>query len=98
MGILTEPGTSAWEATMGPAMFLGNKGQRDAVVKDGWPFEGWAVCVVALSDMLQWCAPWRRQQAGRRASSLARKAATKGPSPRKRTRKMDTARRIWNSC
>ena len=26
--------------TMGPAMFLGNEGQRDGAVKDSWPFEG----------------------------------------------------------
>ena len=83
---------------MGPAMFLGNQGQRDGAVKDSSPFEDWAICAAALSDMLQWCVPWRRQQAGKRASSLARRAATKGPSPRKRTRKMDTARRIWDSC
>lgn len=79
---------------MGPAMFLGNKGQRDGAVKDSRLFECWAICAIAVSDMVQWCAPWRRQQAGKRASSLARRVATNGPNPRKMTRKMDTARRI----
>ena len=49
-------------------------------------------------DRTQWCAPWRRQHGGRRESSLSGRAAPSGPSQKSKIRKMESPRRIWNSC
>src|SRR5271157_6178032 len=46
--------------------------------------------------MAQWCAPWRRQQGGRRASSPASSVAISGPKPKKSTKNKESARRIWD--
>jgi hypothetical protein len=43
--------------------------------------------------MAQWCAPCRRQQGGRLASSLSMKTDN-GPSPKNAIRKMEKPRRI----
>jgi len=43
--------------------------------------------------MAQWCAPCRRQQGGRLASSLSMKTDS-GPSPKNRIRNMEKPRRI----
>jgi len=47
------------------------------------------------SDIAQWCAPWRRQQAGRRDSSSAWKAAESGPNPKKKIKQIESACRIF---
>ena len=49
-----------------------------------------AICIA----MAQWCAPWRRQQGGRRASSLAWSVPVRGHKPRNRTMKTESQRRI----
>ena len=49
-------------------------------------------------DMEQWCIPWRRQQGGKRESSLPGSATASGPRPKKRINKMENPRRIWNRC
>jgi hypothetical protein len=51
---------------------------------------GEAACI----SMAQWCAPCRRQQAGRLASWLASSADASGDSKKSRTRKMENPRRI----
>ena len=58
----------------------------------------WAIMADLRRDMAQWWTPWRRQQGGKRASSAAPSAAAKGPRAKKKTRKMERARRIWDSC
>jgi len=57
-----------------------------------------SILAIIPEDMAQWCAPWRRQHAGRRASSLPGKATASGPSPKKRIKKMENPRRIWHRC
>jgi hypothetical protein len=55
------------------------------------------IAAAKLKDMAQWCAPWRRQHAGRPASSLAPSVAARGPKPKNRISEMESARRICNS-
>jgi hypothetical protein len=53
-----------------------------------------AIIPAMRAIMAQWCAPCRRQQAGRLASSLASSVAVSGPSPKSRIIKMAKLRRI----
>jgi len=46
------------------------------------------------SAMAQWCAPWRRQQGGRRDSSLPGRAAASGPRQKSSSKKMESPRRM----
>jgi len=73
----------------------GKQGQVGGAVTIGVPSDA-ASTVIAIirMDMAQWCAPWRRQQGGRRDSSLAERTAASGPSQKSRIRKMETNRRI----
>ena len=48
------------------------------------------------ADMAQWCAPWRRQQIGRRASWLAGISAARGASQNNRTIETESTRRIYD--
>ncbi|MFP5248684.1 MAG: hypothetical protein ACLGP3_02510, partial [Acidobacteriota bacterium] len=67
-------------------------GQCEGALKAGpWPASIAAICIA----MAQWWAPFRRQQAGRRASSLAGSTAVSGPRPKNRTRKAVNACRIY---
>jgi hypothetical protein len=61
----------------------------------GRPDAASAIMEAMPIDMAQWCAPWRRQQAGRRASSLPSSMADNGPRPKNRISEMESARRIW---
>ena len=72
---------------------LGYKGQCMGAEKAGLPD---AVCAFIRIIMAQWCAPWRRQQGGRRNSLLAGRAAASGPSPKNKIRMIETPRRIWD--
>ena len=79
----------------GLALPRGNMGQCDGAVSAG-------VCACVREEaggadaMAQWCAPWRRQQAGSDASSSspAWRATVSGPRPKNRTNRMESARRI----
>ena len=54
----------------------------------------WRIIAAIFAAMAQWCAPFRRQQAGREASSLAWSVAVSGPSPNTRMSRMEKPRRI----
>jgi hypothetical protein len=64
-------------------------------VKNGLPDVPSTIRTIMESDVAQWCAPWRRQQAGRRDSSPDWKAAESGPNPKKKIRQIESARRIF---
>jgi len=84
--------------TRGPdavaAVEAGNAGQVDGAVRMALPEAGSASAEAVCRFMAQWWAPWRRQQAGRRASRLASSVAANGPSEKNASRKMDTRRRM----
>ena len=70
-----------WEA--GGAVTIGVKPELASTI----------IAIIRL-DMAQWCAPLRRQQGGRRESSLAERITASGPNQKRRIRKMETERRI----
>jgi hypothetical protein len=75
------------------AMSAGNCGQRDGALR-AWP----SFCGPPVSaSIAQWCTPWRRQQNGRRVSSIPGRIAAKGPSQRSRISEMESPRRIANT-
>jgi len=76
----------------------GNNGQCDGAVNAAVRESSPADCDAIDEDMAQWCAPWRRQHAGRDASSSWPKARASGPSPKARASTMERTRRIWESC
>jgi beta-lactam-binding protein with PASTA domain len=49
------------------------------------------------ADMAQWCAPWRRQQAGTLDSACAGRIASSGPSENSRINSVEKMRLIFNS-
>lgn len=62
------------------------------------PVDAWT-CIEAISaDIAQWCAPWRRQQAGRRDSEFTGKTNANGPNPKIRIRIVQNVRRIMESA
>jgi hypothetical protein len=61
----------------------------------GWLDALSAIAAAMRADMAQWCVPWRRQQAGRPESCSAFSVAATGPRPKRRTKKIEKARRIW---
>jgi hypothetical protein len=75
----------------------GNSGQVAGAVKMALPGEASIIVANMRADIAQWCSPWRRQHAGRLASSLAPSVAARGPKPNKKISEMDSARRICNS-
>jgi hypothetical protein len=77
----------------------GKNGQVGGAVTIGVePEAASTILAIIRVDMEQWCAPWRRQHGGRRESSLPGSATASGPSPKKRIKKMENARRIWDRC
>ena len=72
----------------------GKQGQVTGAVTIGVPPDAAsAVMAIIRMDMAQWWAPWRRQQGGRRDSSLPGMSAASGPSQKSRIRKMESNRR-----
>jgi hypothetical protein len=78
--------------------YPGKSGQVIGAVKVALPFVASANIAAIRVVRTQWCAPWRRQQAGRRESSFAGRVAASGPRPKNATRRMESQRRIWESC
>jgi len=93
-GMLTAVEVNACGDGAAASVELGNAGQVDGAVSEGLPD---AASTIVPADMAQWCAPCLRQHAGRRASSLPGSRVANGPRQKKRTSKIESARRIWNS-
>ncbi len=96
-----------------PAVFTSGAGARARFVGAAFPIVGycgqwlgavnagvlraaWIMRASIASDITQWCVPLRRQQAGNDASSPS-KAAASGARPKRRTNRMERARRISHS-
>jgi hypothetical protein len=95
-GSASNPGSPIFAATtacngeLATADSSGNSGQCEGARR--------LVCVLATAsasaDIPQWCAPWRRQQAGRRDSALAGSTAANGSTQYNRTSNKLSARLI----
>jgi len=73
---------SAAAEVLGAAVPRGNMGQCDGAVKAGVLQDAEAYTWARIASAIaQWCAPRRRQQEGRRDSSLARSVVVSGPKP-----------------
>jgi hypothetical protein len=88
---LANPTAGVKATVVAAATVAGNCGQRDEALNDGPESALWEAL---LSASAQWCDPWRRQQSGRRDSSIPGKTAANGPSQRSRISEMESARRI----
>ena len=78
------------------AVGAGNAGQVEGAVNAALPDAAGIAAAISMF-VAQWCAPRRRQHAGRRVSSLAPSVGERGPKPNKNMKTMESARRIWNS-
>jgi len=87
----------AWTGRVLVESTAGNCGQVEgAARKSDLPAAAWAAISARRADMAQWWAPWRRQQAGRLASSLSGRSRARGPSPKSRAKNKERPRRIWD--
>ena len=93
-GRLADGATRACDGEVETHAAPGKAGQVDGDLTDVFFDAALAMAVAASMVMAQWCAPWRRQQAGRDASSLAPSVAARGPSEKNRTSRMESARRM----
>jgi hypothetical protein len=96
---LAGPEAGAKAAVVAAAAAGGNCGQRDEALSELPESALWE----ALSASAQWCAPWRRQQNGRRDSSIPGRTAANGPSQRSRISEIESPRRtddtpVLRSC
>lgn len=94
-GRLAADAANAWEGVQGPARKPGKSGQVIGAVSIGVELDAVLAIMTAICiAMAQWCAPWRRQQGGKRASSLAWSIPVRGHKPRNRIMKTESDRRI----
>jgi hypothetical protein len=98
-GRLAADAANAWEGVQGPARKPGKSGQVIGAASIGVELDADLAIMAAICiAMAQWCAPWRRQQGGRRASSLACSVPVRGHKPRNRIMNTESQRRICSRC
>ena len=94
-GRLAADAASACDGAEVPPAKPGNNGQVIGAVSIGVdPGSACAIMAAICFAIAQWCAPCRRQQGGRRESSLAWSVPVRGHSPKNSARKMEVPRRI----